>query len=194
MPLIVHKKYSLLEPKKTYFSLQKVTSSCLTTRSLYSITGGEKELAFTVPDSDSTAQATANTANALDYVWQKMLQEYPQAASVEIHFSHSKDESIYAHVNPSDETYWKTESRYFDRYTLQEIEVEHLWGKLEDAGTADIVRRMNYDIHTGAIAALPGKILAFAATLIAASLPVTGFLMWWRKRREKNKLRKGLDF
>lgn len=41
---------------------------------------------------------------------------------------------------------------------------------------------MNYDIHIGAIGGLTGKIIAFIASLICASLPVTGFLVWWLKR------------
>jgi uncharacterized iron-regulated membrane protein len=47
---------------------------------------------------------------------------------------------------------------------------------------------MNYDIHTGAIIGLPGKILAFFASLIAASLPVTGFMIWLGRRNKKKKL------
>jgi uncharacterized iron-regulated membrane protein len=43
---------------------------------------------------------------------------------------------------------------------------------------------MNYDIHVGAILGLSGKVLAFFASLIAASLPVTGFLLW-RGRKKK---------
>jgi uncharacterized iron-regulated membrane protein len=47
---------------------------------------------------------------------------------------------------------------------------------------------MNYDIHTGAIIGLPGKILAFFASLIVASLPITGFYIWWgRKQKQKIK-------
>jgi uncharacterized iron-regulated membrane protein len=47
---------------------------------------------------------------------------------------------------------------------------------------------MNYDIHTGAVLGLPGKILVFFAGLIIASLPITGFYIWWgRKQKEKNK-------
>ena len=42
---------------------------------------------------------------------------------------------------------------------------------------------MNYDIHVGAIGGLTGKIIAFIVSLICASLPVTGFLVWWMKRR-----------
>ena len=43
---------------------------------------------------------------------------------------------------------------------------------------------MNYDIHVGAIGGLTGKIIAFIASLVCASLPVTGFLVWWGKRKK----------
>lgn len=36
----------------------------------------------------------------------------------------------------------------------------------------------NYDIHVGAILGIWGKILAFIVSLICASLPITGFLVW----------------
>lgn len=42
-----------------------------------------------------------------------------------------------------------------------------------------------YDIHVGAILSLPGKILAFLVSLITATLPISGFLIW--KARRKNK-------
>ena len=38
---------------------------------------------------------------------------------------------------------------------------------------------MNYDIHVGNILGFPGKVLAFFASLIAASLPITDFKLWW---------------
>jgi uncharacterized iron-regulated membrane protein len=42
-------------------------------------------------------------------------------------------------------------------------------------------------IHTGEILGLFGQCLAFLGSLIGASLPVTGFLMWYEKRRIKAK-------
>lgn len=50
----------------------------------------------------------------------------------------------------------------------------------------DKVARMNFDFHTGRIHALGigSKIVYFLAALIAASLPVTGFLVWFGKRRK----------
>jgi uncharacterized iron-regulated membrane protein len=46
---------------------------------------------------------------------------------------------------------------------------------------------MNYDIHVGQILGLTGKIIAFLASLICASLPITGFIIWWGKRNKKGK-------
>ena len=46
---------------------------------------------------------------------------------------------------------------------------------------------MNYDIHIGAIGGLAGKIIAFLASLICASLPVTGTLLWYGKKFKKKK-------
>jgi uncharacterized iron-regulated membrane protein len=46
---------------------------------------------------------------------------------------------------------------------------------------------MNYDIHTGQIAGLPGKIIAFFASLISATLPVTGLMLYLGKRKKRKK-------
>ena len=160
---------------------------------VYSITGGNKEVSFVVPESDTTSREIMDTDRAVDSVWRKMLGEYTRAEKIEVHFPHSDEEALYAHVNPDSKTYWKTEFRYFDQNTLEEIKPGTIWGTMEDASLPGKIRRLNYDIHTGAIGGLPGKILVFFASLIAASLPVTGFLMWWKKRKEKQKLKSGLD-
>ncbi|WP_339740818.1 PepSY-associated TM helix domain-containing protein [uncultured Sunxiuqinia sp.] len=39
----------------------------------------------------------------------------------------------------------------------------------------------------GAILGIPGKIIAFLISLFCASLPVTGFLVWWNKRKQRRK-------
>jgi uncharacterized iron-regulated membrane protein len=44
---------------------------------------------------------------------------------------------------------------------------------------------LNYDIHVGQAMGLFGKILAFLGSLICASLPVTGFIVWVGKRKKK---------
>lgn len=44
---------------------------------------------------------------------------------------------------------------------------------------------LNYDIHTGNVLGLGGKFLVFFASLVAASLPVTGFCIWLGGRKGK---------
>jgi uncharacterized iron-regulated membrane protein len=46
-------------------------------------------------------------------------------------------------------------------------------------------RNSNYAIHVGSIYGLPTKILAFLTSLFCASMPVTGFLIWWGRRKKQ---------
>jgi uncharacterized iron-regulated membrane protein len=48
----------------------------------------------------------------------------------------------------------------------------------------DQLHEFYYDVHVGAILSLPGKILAFLVSLITATLPVSGFLIWKNRRRK----------
>lgn len=45
----------------------------------------------------------------------------------------------------------------------------------------------NYDIHTGSYFGIVGKIIWFIAGLVCTSLPVTGFMVWWGKRKKQGK-------
>lgn len=84
---------------------------------------------------------------------------------------------------------WYDHSEYFyDRYTLAPLEMDG--SKFREASFADQLSMMNYDIHVGSIGGLPGKVFAFLISLICASLPITGFLVWWNKRKKKPRLAK----
>ena len=159
-------------------------------KAVYWTAGGEKNYEFSEPVSDTTQQSS-HTVAAVDAIWQKMMKENPGAETIEVHYPETKAAAIGAGANPDGDTYWKTDYRYFDQYSLQELSVDHLYGRYKDAAAADKLVRMNYDIHTGAIWGFPGKLLAFFASLIAASLPVTGFMIWWgRKKKAAKALRR----
>ena len=49
----------------------------------------------------------------------------------------NKNSIIAANANPEEGTYWKTDYRYFDQYTLEEKEVKHIFGKYENAAISD---------------------------------------------------------
>lgn len=156
--------------------------------SYYTVLGGEKSLIYQEPSSQKTATAIAKP---LDKVWLKMQKEHPTAKSIEVHPPENDSVAIAANINPEEGTYWKINYRYFDQYTLEEKEVGHIFGKYENTGTADKLMRLNYDIHTGAVFGLAGKIFAFLISLLIATLPISGFYIWWgrnRKQKAKNKI------
>jgi uncharacterized iron-regulated membrane protein len=155
---------------------------------VYATAGGEKKLEFLEPPSVAVPATITSPGDPVDEIWYRMKAEYPDAASIEMHYPHDEKSTVYVDIKRDQDTYWRSDYRFFDQYTLQEIEPDHVWGRLDQATAADKLMRMNYDIHVGAILGLPGKILVFTASLIAASLPVTGFLLWiGRRKKEKRK-------
>ena len=156
----------------------------LLANAIYKTAGGKKSLTYQEPFSDTTKVAQG-TLFPVDQLWVRMQQEHKGARIIEMHFPDNNKSPLLVEVNTEADTYWKTDYIFFDQYTMKELPVDHIYSRFKDASGADKLLRMNYDIHTGAIWGLPGKILAFCASLIAASLPVTGFMIWWGRRKKK---------
>ena len=151
--------------------------------SCYTVLGGEKLLVYEDPIS---TKKTITPNKPLDKIWTLMQKEYPTAKSIEVHPPENDSTAIAANANPEEGTFWKTDYRYFDQYTLEEKDVTLIYGKYGNANTADKLIRMNYDLHTGAVFGLAGKIFAFLISLLIATLPLSGFYIWWG-RTMKNK-------
>jgi uncharacterized iron-regulated membrane protein len=148
--------------------------------------GGKQQVAFYEAKSGKKPAGPEAVIPATDRAYQKAVALYPGAETIDVHFPEGDSAAIEIAANPDASTYWKTDYRYFDQYTMQEVPVTHIYGQLKNNTTADKIARMNYDMHVGAVLGLPGKIMAFFASLLAASLPVTGFLVW-RGRNKKVK-------
>ena len=71
---------------------------------------------------------------------------------------------------------------FFDQNTLDETETPSIYGKYKNAKLADKIIRMNYEIHIGSIGGIFGKIIAFLVSLITATLPISGILLWYGKK------------
>ncbi|MEX2591199.1 MAG: PepSY-associated TM helix domain-containing protein, partial [Anditalea sp.] len=82
-------------------------------------------------------------------------------------------------------SWYNRNTYYYDQYTLELFRVQG--DRFSEAGFADQLDMLNYDIHIGSVLGLPGKIPAFFISLICASLPVTGFLVWWNKKKKQRK-------
>ncbi len=152
--------------------------------------GGKQMIQFEESYSDTTlVNSAVGKKPAMDILWAKTLNGLPRfKGGIEVHVPESAKSAIEVAINPDTDTYWKADYLYYDQYTLKEMEVSHSYGKLANASIADKIMRMNYDIHIGAIAGLPGKIIAFLASLIAASLPITGFVIWRGKKKKQQKV------
>ncbi len=147
----------------------------------YKATGGDKAPQFIIPESMHTARVEENQSPPYDQLIPMLYKTYTDAKSFELHYPENDTTSVLVEVSNSKGLYYNMDYLFFDQNTLQEMETTSIYGKYKDAKFADKVIRMNYDIHIGAIGGIVGKIIAFLVSLICASLPVSGFLLWYGK-------------
>jgi uncharacterized iron-regulated membrane protein len=70
---------------------------------------------------------------------------------------------------------------FYDRDTAELLSKK----TFADKNNGDKVQAINYDLHVGSIGGWPTKILTFIMSLVIASLPITGFLIWLGKKKKK---------
>lgn len=153
----------------------------------YQLTGSRHSIVQKKPPlSDTTVKSRTETA-PIDLVWNAVAPDLHQKyASALFVFPTTKNGVILLRANPASGTLYQTDYRYFDQYTGREIPGAYVWGHHGDAHTlADNIKRMNYDLHTGAIFGLPCRVALFFVALIVASLPVTGFYFWLGRKKKR---------
>ncbi|MBS7565977.1 PepSY domain-containing protein [Mucilaginibacter sp. Bleaf8] len=159
-------------------------------------TGGDKMTEFRRFQSDSLQRSAAREPKvAMDILWKKVLTENPRSMGFYYTFPDMDNAAtaITMIVYPTAGQFYNSCSYTFDQYTLKPIKRKDAYAMpYEQAKFGQKLRKMNYDIHVGAILGLPGKMLAFFASLIGASLPITGFLVWWGKRNKKSRKAPGI--
>jgi len=135
-----------------------------------------------IPLSDTT-RILNKVANTIDIAFREAQQRSPQARMFLIYDPAGKKESVGVTAYAQSLHFYKSDQYYFDRYSGKLL--KRLPHTQKSNGMK--VNDMNYDIHVGQILGLPGKIIAFLASLICASLPVTGFIVWLGKRKKPKK-------
>ncbi len=137
-------------------------------------------------------KAPENTIDAaseasLDLIWSDVVKKYgahegalvniPQNASV-------ANVTVYKKGN----TWWSASDTYTYTYTYDIRSAKCSFKRLQDDKTLGMKwRDSNYDIHVGKIAGRTGMWIAFVTSLICASLPVTGFYIWYGRKFKKKK-------
>ncbi len=139
-----------------------------------------------IPKSDTVNIITTPSGLAIDKAFQQAQRQSPDAEMFLIYDPAAKAESIGVTAYAQSLHYYNSDSYYFDKYNGKQL--AYLPQSKKSAGLK--MNEMNYDIHVGQILGLTGKIIAFLASLICASLPVTGFIVWLGKRKKKPKNKK----
>jgi len=88
-------------------------------------------------------------------------------------------------LSPSRHVYYKDHYYYFDQRTGELLNTYNP----STQNNGQYLSSMYYDIHSGAILGLAGRLLMFFACLITASLPVTGFFIWYTRKKEQQNLK-----
>lgn len=156
-------------------------------QSYYSVLGGEKSLVYQTPASHEVVEHDYH--DNLDILWNELSMKYPKGSFLDLHIPETDSSSIFVLANPESKTHWKSDYLYFDQNTREQLPVSHLWGEYKDADLPDKIMRLNYDIHVGAALGIGGKILAFFASLLCASLPISGILLWYGRKKKSSKKR-----
>ena len=152
----------------------------------YATSGGKQRPPHEHPVSDP--KIAGNTDQVADKLWTAHRANMTDKESITVFYPVTATDPLEMGVNHRPGTYYKVDYYHYDRYSGEELPATGSYaGGFDEAGLADKLVRMNYDIHVGAILGLPGKFLAFFGSLIAASLPVTGFLLWRGRRKKKAK-------
>lgn len=172
--------------------LMAITGLCMSfswfSKSVYWLTGGEggprKRNKVEV-----SGPANKPAVVVADIIWHKVVNEIAMynKNDVIIHFPEKPDESIYACTDMTN-GFWRDLT--FDPLTLELMPNSNK--RLIELKFPDQVRKLNYAIHVGAVGGLTTKILYFLGSLICASLPITGFYIWWGKKKKKPKTKTAL--
>jgi uncharacterized iron-regulated membrane protein len=140
--------------------------------------GGVKAKKAKTIFSDTTKLATALP---IDKVYAALIGRHPDARIITINLPEKAKGTINASIRKDDDVRYNAQRYQFDQFTGDQLTSL----SFDEKNSGEKLRSMNYDIHVGAILGPVGKFLAFCASLISASLPVTGFLIWYGRRNKK---------
>ncbi|MEN0062349.1 MAG: PepSY-associated TM helix domain-containing protein [Myxococcota bacterium] len=156
-------------------------------QAVYTIASGGAERTE-LPDWSETGSGTVPIPEAkatLDRVASRVRQAHPDVHSWMFEEPHDEDEPISVSLQTVEAAYG-SRTLFYDGRTAEPLHDQ----PFSALNRGEQLRRLNWDLHVGTLFGLPTKLLAFFASLVAASLPVTGFLIWYprfRKARRKAK-------
>ncbi len=127
---------------------------------------------------------TVSFDNPLDRSLEQARRTYTDAYAFRVRRPEDSTGIIDITIQQFEGRYAVVHNMQFDQYTG--VLLKHR--DHSDKNSGEKLITANYDIHVGSILGFPGKIIAFLVSLVSASLPVTGFMIWRGRRKKKPKL------
>jgi uncharacterized iron-regulated membrane protein len=144
--------------------------------------GGNRTLEEKKPEIDTT-KFNDKTTIAIDKAMAVTFQKNPESEMYFITTPEKMNEPITTGAYPYSLRYDHQDNYYFHPKNGQLLKTQTFSSKSLGLKIVE----MDYGIHTGQILNLPGKILAFTVSLIVAALPITGFVIWYGRRKKAKK-------
>jgi len=155
---------------------ESVREGIYTTANLGRSYPSEKEIL----KSDSLLKNKINGKPIIDQVFTIAQAHSPKAEMFSISEDASAAGTIGINAYAQTLHYYKSDEFIFEKYTGKLLKQTPHDKKSPGMKMND----MNYDLHVGQIGGLTTKIIAFLTSLICASLPITGFIIWLGKRKK----------
>ena len=124
----------------------------------------------------------AKSESPIDAIAWAVQKQYPTAKRIVLNFGEKETDALKVSV----ETGQKGLIRCYDGFVFDKFSGTLLQVTLhEQRSTGEKLKGSNYQFHTGKVLGLTGQWLVFLAGLVAASLPISGFILWRRKSKRK---------
>lgn len=117
-----------------------------------------------------------------DLIYQDALKRHPNAAFLFYNIPPAETGVITVAAYGVEGKFYDRIADRYDRWSGKRLETGLAFG---DKQFNDQLKATDFDLHTGVLLGLPGRLLAFVASLIAAGLPITGFIFWLNKKKPK---------
>jgi uncharacterized iron-regulated membrane protein len=155
------------------------------TNGIYRILGDNPQEVFQNEKHTIPTSTSFDSTNSLDNVLINLTKHKPNADLYSISIDKDEDKRLKeysAWFTYDDNSLWEESDYLFFHPKTGEIihKVTH-----NDKSLGEKWRNSNYAIHVGSIWGLPTKILATLVSIFCALLPISGFLIWYGRRKKQ---------
>lgn len=141
------------------------------------LTGGKPRLERFQPGHSLPRKDLKPMAHADDSLWQRYVNKGYERVTILYPKNAQDTYTVFKQLRAG---VWYNGGRYsYDQYTLAKVKQTPDFERLSPG---EKIYQMNFELHVGNIGGLITKIMASLASLIGASLPVTGFIIWYNRK------------